>query len=86
MIRPATVRPVVNHIGVHKMNEQIEKIYGEACIHYGYLDERSFCEHFAKLLIQECATIVENSKWNLPRDHKAIDQANLIKQNFGVDQ
>ena len=68
------------------MNEIIEKIYGETCLAAGNLDERGFCEHFAKLLIQECATIVENSKWNLPRDHKAIDQANLIKQNFGVDQ
>ena len=66
------------------MNELIEKIYGKACLAAGNLDEREFCEHFAKLLIQECATIVENSKWNLPRDHKAIDQANLIKQNFGV--
>ena len=67
------------------MNEQIEKIYGKACIGAGNLNDRDFCEHFAKLLIKECATIVENSKWNLPRDHKAIDQANLIKQNFGVE-
>ena len=35
------------------MNEQIEKIYGEACIAAGNLDERDFCEHFAKLIIRE---------------------------------
>ena len=67
------------------MNGQIKKIFDKACTGSAHLDELEFCEHFAKLLIQECATIVENSKWNLPRDHKAIDQANLIKQNFGVE-
>lgn len=39
------------------MNEQIEKIYGEACIHYGYLDEREFLEKFAQMIIRECADI-----------------------------
>jgi len=39
------------------MNEQIEKIYGEACIGAGNLDERDFCEHFAKLIIRACGDI-----------------------------
>jgi hypothetical protein len=39
------------------MNEQIEKIYGEACILYGNLSEREFCEKFARLIVQECADI-----------------------------
>jgi hypothetical protein len=42
-------------------------------------------EKFAELLIQECAYIVENSPWQLRRGYKAIDQANLVKQHFGVE-
>jgi hypothetical protein len=36
------------------VNEQIEKIYGEACIAAGNLNEREFCEKFADLLIRQC--------------------------------
>jgi len=39
------------------MNEQIEKIYGEACITAGYLNEREFLEKFAQLIIRACADI-----------------------------
>ena len=39
----------------------------------------------AELLIQECAYIVENSPWRLDRGYKAVDQANLVKQDFGVE-
>ena len=35
------------------MNEQIDKIYGAACILYGNLSEREFCEKFAELIIRE---------------------------------
>ena len=35
------------------MNEQIEKIYGEACITAGYLDEREFLEKFAQLVVKK---------------------------------
>ena len=41
---------------------------------------------FAELLIRECAYIVENSPWRLKRGYKAIDQANLVKQHFGVSE
>lgn len=43
-------------------------------------------EKFAELIIQECAKIVENSVWELPRGYKALDQANLIKRHFGVEK
>ena len=43
------------------------------------------CQKFAKLIIEECADIVENSPWRLKRGYKAIDQANLLKQHFGVE-
>ena len=39
------------------MNELIEKIYGEACLTAGNLDEREFCERFAQLIAAECARI-----------------------------
>jgi hypothetical protein len=42
-------------------------------------------EQFARLLVKECAKIVEDSTWNLPHGYKAVDQAKLIKQHFGVE-
>jgi hypothetical protein len=39
------------------MNEQIDKIYGAACILYGDLSEREFCEKFAQLIIRACGDI-----------------------------
>ena len=63
------------------MNEQIEKIYGQACIDAGNLDEKKFCEHFAKLLIQECAGICY--------DEDCISgsgYARAIMKNFGVTE
>ena len=44
------------------MNEQIEKIYGEACIAAGNLDEREFCERFAELIVLEC---IQNIRDNM---------------------
>jgi hypothetical protein len=46
-----------------------------------YLDEKKFAE----LIVKECAKIVEDSTWNLPHGYKAADQANLVKQHFGVE-
>ena len=43
-------------------------------------------EQFARLLVKECAKIVEDSTWNLPHGYKAVDQAKLIKQRFGVEE
>jgi hypothetical protein len=56
------------------MNEQIEKIYGEACIGAGNLDERDFCEHFAKLIIRACG------------DFSDPITRNLMMKNFGVEE
>ena len=43
-------------------------------------------EALAELIVQECASIVEGSPWNLPRGYKAVDQAELVKKHFGVEQ
>ena len=53
------------------MNEQIEKIYGEACITAGYLDEREFLEKFAELIVRECAGLCSNPV--------------VILQHWGID-
>jgi hypothetical protein len=65
------------------MNEQIEKIYGEACILYGNLSEREFCEKFAELLIQECVT-----KMALEiMDKQWVDDAvKNTYEHFGVEE
>ena len=41
-------------------------------------------EKFAELIVRKCAYIVENSPWVLDRGYKAVDQANLVKEHFGV--
>jgi hypothetical protein len=41
---------------------------------------------FAELIVRECAQIVEASTWNLPHGYKAVDQANLVKKHFGVEE
>jgi hypothetical protein len=41
---------------------------------------------FAELIVGECAKIVEDSTWNLPHGYKTVDQANLVKQHFGVEE
>ena len=63
------------------MNEQIEKIYGEACIHYGYLDEREFLEKFAQLIVQECAKVADDNF-----DKGFCPVGGYIKQHFGVKE
>ena len=68
---------------IQELAEQCTTIYNSTTFP---VDKDFDYEKFALLLIRECATIVENSKWNLPRDHKAIDQANLVKQHFGVEE
>jgi hypothetical protein len=45
-----------------------------------------FKTKFAELIVRECAQIVEASTWNLPHGYKAVDQANLVKKNFGVEE
>jgi hypothetical protein len=63
------------------VNEQIEKIYGEACITAGYLDEREFLEKFAELIVRQCVkstlslrdTAIDN-EWDLDETfHMIVD-------------
>jgi hypothetical protein len=63
------------------MNEQIEKIYGEACIHYGYLSEREFCEKFAQLIVRECAKIAD-----IADENKCEWIGGNILTHFGVKE
>jgi hypothetical protein len=62
------------------MNEQIEKIYGEACITAGYLDEREFLEKFAQMLIKKCAGIADTHDCNLSLN------GDSIRMHFGVEE
>jgi hypothetical protein len=77
------------------MNEQIEKIYGEACILYGNLSEREFCEKFAQLLILECVQQIDQVKQTKAEqaateytqgfDHGMVIAIKTIKECFGVE-
>jgi hypothetical protein len=70
--------------GEQRMNEQIEKIYGEACITAGYLDEREFLEKFAQLIIRECCDMVnKHMQHNNPNDCLMVLD---IKERFGVEE
>ena len=70
------------------MNELIEKIYGETCLTAGNLDEREFCEKFARLIVAECARVA-----NLTEDYDTGDYKSGrhwasfdIKNRFGVEE
>jgi hypothetical protein len=63
------------------MNEQIGKIYVEACIAAGNLDEREFCEKFAELIIRECAN---QATW--AQDTNAKDIGGEVLKHFGVKE
>ncbi len=73
------------------MNERIRGLGREATIWcVSQPDQEDFDamweEKFAELIVRECAYIVENSPWRLKRGYKAIDQAILVKQHFGVEE
>ena len=57
------------------MNELIEKIYGEACLTAGNLDEREFCEKFAQLIVKKCALLCVHN-----------EDMDLIEKHFGVEE
>ncbi len=61
------------------MNELIEKIYGKACLGAGNLNDRDFCEHFAELIIRECAEIA-----GCNGHVSGFSLGDLIKERFGV--
>ena len=76
------------------MNERIRELYEQARLHAksidadidpkGWMDE--YHRKFAELIVRECASIVEGSPWNLPRGYRAVDQAELVKKHFGVEE
>ena len=63
------------------MNDQIEKIYAEACITAGYLDEREFLEKFARLIVKESAEVVN---YYHSRNEPVTPQQ--ILRHFGVEE
>ena len=63
------------------MNKLIEKIYGEACINAGYLDERGFCEEFALMIAAECARICYDEDFT-----SGSGYAQEIRKRFGVEE
>ena len=63
------------------MNEQIDKIYGAACILYGDLSEREFYEKFARLIAAECARICYDEDYT-----SGSGYAREITKRFGVEE
>jgi hypothetical protein len=63
------------------MNELIEKIYGEACLTAGYLDEREFCEKVAQMVAAECARICYDEDFT-----SGSGYARAIRKRFGVGE
>ena len=56
------------------MNELIEKIYGEACLAAGNLNEREFCEKFAQLIVQACGSFTDPVTRNLMMKHFGVEE------------
>ncbi len=68
------------------MNERIKELMIEAGIYEcDDFEPHPTFKKFAQLIVEECAYIVENSPWRFTHGYKAIDQANLLKQHFGVE-
>jgi hypothetical protein len=74
------------------MNERIQKLADQAQQYAEYNTPQGlewlpmFKERFAELIVRECANIVQDSPWQLPQKYKSVDQANLIKKYFGVEE
>ena len=78
------------------MNELIEKIYGEACLTAGNLDEREFCEKFARLLTLDCIQQIDQVKqikagrsateYTQGFDHGMAIAIKTIKERFGFEE
>jgi hypothetical protein len=73
------------------MNERMIELMNEANKTAGFtfsMDQakpvHDLMEKFAKLIVWECANIVEDSPWNLPQGYKSKDQAKLVKKHFGI--
>jgi hypothetical protein len=81
-----------------RINELAEQAHSYACKYAQQPDynphnpynqgmyKQRYDSKFAELIVRECAKIVEDSTWNLPHGYKTVDQANLVKQHFGVEE
>jgi predicted transcriptional regulator len=78
------------------MNEQIEKIYDEACLGSALMLEAEFCEKFAQLIIQKCVQQIDQVKQTKAEqtateytqgfDHGMVIAIKTIKECFGVNE
>ena len=68
------------------MNERIKELLEQAGVKYITMPKDTVYEKFAELIVKECARLVEDSKWNLPRGCTAADQAKYVKEHFGVEE
>lgn len=69
------------------MNERIKELEKQAVFYNEETEKWELnLEKFAELIVKECADVVENSVWHLPRGYKAKDQAVLVRKNFGVEE
>jgi len=71
------------------MNERLKELVEECGL---YIDPYSKevtdkeIEYFAETIVRECAGVVEDSVWHLPRGYKAKDQAEFVRKHFGVKE
>jgi hypothetical protein len=63
------------------MNEQIEKIYDEACLGSALMLEAEFCEKFALLIAAECARICYDEDYT-----SGSGYARAIMRKFGITE
>jgi len=70
------------------MNEQIDKIYGVACILYGDLSEREFCEKFAQLIIRKCIDKISQEQGMAEQNWQCKNGVHIcheLAKHFGVE-
>jgi hypothetical protein len=66
------------------MNEQIEKIYDEACLGSALMLEAEFCEKFARLLILECARFLDERCSSDNCNNVFYPEPEELLKHFGV--
>jgi hypothetical protein len=67
----------------YKMNPE-EDSYGRPANPRKFQQDRD--TKFAELIVLECANVVIDSPWKLGNSYKAVDQAWLVKEHFGVEE
>jgi hypothetical protein len=72
-------------VQAEKLADEATNAYNDDTGNWRKVWNEVYDEKFAQLIVEECAYIVENSPWRFKHGYKAIDQANLVKQHFGVE-